>query len=719
MAQQSDKAPRRGRIVLDQFEADRERPRLALHAVDDTGGVIETVSVDEEGSFPVTGAFGEKAARVLIGPADASADARRTFYALPADEFRSLVKAGTEIAIAGRVWQRWFFFRRCVSGTVRRCFPFGFVIDDLIVSRRLDALAAVRRVAGLRPLAPFPFVRCSPVCFGTVEVYRRVCCCTPPPWFEPPLRIPEFPPDFPFPPVGPVDPFGPIGPPGPWPGPDPAPLDLQQLVLTEGAIDEGKIARLHAAEMPASLPAELRQAFYLRHPFLWCHCGVPVKVGQGFVQDGGAFSVCWRAPIILPAPNCREEFAYIVKQPIGGVMVTIYNGVAANQWFPASQQPTLTSYHPFAVGCRHTDVPGDGAFVVLQDIGATPSHQLAKPPQTSFESVGSLLYNSGLLNPVANAADAAGQLLNRNLGGRVALRYHFTESMRPAGAIFYRISVARASASGTPIGPWTPLPAPTWKTWKLGTASEGTIPLGPHPAGGETGLSKIPYDTGDPLGPNEEWQDGQFHGVIDTTNLPNGRHLVMIEVFNAAGARLKPAAAPSTEAGTVAPFTFRRWDSPASTVPVSFAGLTHMFWWDNRPAVARIADIRLNGATSSEQCQFLEASAGAVVQIGYRAYHPQPGTPSFLHRHSLRIRRGLGGPSWQVANLPPDEVGETGPPHTSVPRTLGDLLGDRPAGHQKCAFAVNLHAHVKTTNGAGTLTNLDAHDTAAFAAEIV
>jgi hypothetical protein len=153
----------------------------------------------------------------------------------------------------------------------------------------------------------------------------------------------------------------------------------------------------------------------------------------------------------------------------------------------------------------------------------------------------------------------------------------------------------------------------------------------------------------------------------------------------------------------------------AATIPVPFAALTHMMWWDNRHAVAQIVDIRLNGIPSNEQCQFLEGGPGSTVEIGYRAYHPQPGTPSFLHNHSLTIKRGLNGPSFAVANPPSAEVGEGGPPHTSVSKTLADLLGDLPAGNQKCAFAVNLHAHVKTTNGSGTLTN---PDTAAFAAEI-
>jgi hypothetical protein len=256
----------------------------------------------------------------------------------------------------------------------------------------------------------------------------------------------------------------------------------------------------------------------------------------------------------------------------------------------------------------------------------------------------------------------------------------------------------------------------TWSTWKLNTATPGSIALGPHSAGTENNLSKIPYDKGDPLsGPNEEWQDGQYHGIIPTTDLDNDRYLVMIEVFNAAGGRLKPNTAPAVEAGAPADFTFRRWNVPASTVAVPFAALTHMMWWDNRNAIADIVDIRLNGTSSSEQCQFLEGGAGATVEIGYRAYHPQPGTPSFLHIHSLVITRRLNGPSWQVANPPGAEVGEGGLPHTSLPKPLAELLDSE----QKCAFAVNLHSHVKTTNGAGTLTNLDAGETAAFAAEIV
>lgn len=705
---------KRLRIVLDGSTPEHKLPGLVVHALDADGKVIESTALREDGTLPVNDRI-TRAAKLLIGPADAKPEMRRTFYALGADQLKRAIVDG-EIAIAGKFWQPWFPIRRCVSGNVRRCFPFLDVIDGLLVDHQLAGLPSVRKITGSRAIVRWPWHRCSPLCFGTVEVYRRICCCEPPIVFDPPFDWDDLPievnPDFP--PSPPEDPIGPIG---PRPGPDPAPFELQNLIMTGGAVDQRKVQLLRAKAQLPKLSGSLRQDFIVRHPFLWCHCGVPQKVAQGFIQDGGNFSVCWSEPPRILLPHCHEDFAYIVKQPVGGSLVTIYNGVAANQWFHAGDQPILTSYDPRAIGCRESDVPGEGAFVVLEDIGSTPSYQLATPNQDSFESVGPLSYNSGLLNPAANPADATGQLLNRNLGGDVALQYHFTESMRGVGAVYYRIQVIRADNNGDPTGTSTTLASPTWATWKLNTATPGSIALGPHAVGAESGLSKIPYDTGDPLGTNEEWQDGQFHGVIPTTDFTEGRYLVMLEIFNAAGVRLKPAGAPAAEAGVAAPFTFRRWNVPASTNPVPFAALTHLMWWDNRAAVADIIDLRLNGVASDDECQFLTDDAGGLVTIGYRAYHPQPGTPSFLHNHSLRITRGLNGPFWDVPNTAALEVGEPpAPVHSSIPKSLGELLLP---GHTKCAFAVRLEAHVKTTNGSGTLTNLNRAETAAFAAEIV
>ena len=59
----------------------------------------------------------------------------------PAAEFRKMIQADPELAIAGRIWQPWLPFRRCVSGHVRRCFPFLHVLDDILVSRNLARLS--------------------------------------------------------------------------------------------------------------------------------------------------------------------------------------------------------------------------------------------------------------------------------------------------------------------------------------------------------------------------------------------------------------------------------------------------------------------------------------------------------------------------------------------------------------------------------------------------
>jgi hypothetical protein len=485
MPKSAEQAPRQGRIVLDGFEEGRERPPLVVYALDETGQVLRSMPVEDDGTFSIDETLmSERSVRIMIGPADAKLDERRKFFTLASTQFREMIRVDPDLAIAGGIWQQWLLLRRCVSGKVRRCFPFPHVIDDILVTRNLARLAEVQKAVNFRPLSRYPFFRCSPICFGTIEVYRRICCCPPPVIIDPDDIPIEINPEFPFPP--PEGPFGPIG---PLPGPDPAPLELQSLVLTGGTTDEAKVARLHARALPKSLSVDLRREFVLAHRFLWCRCGPPQKVAQGFVQDGGSFGICWKEPPTLLLPHCHEEFAYIVKQPVGGALVTIYNGVAANQWFSASDQPTLTSYDYRAIGCRDSNVPGEGAFVVLEDIGATPSHLLATPPQASFQSVAAPAYNSGLLNPVANPVDAIGQLLNRNLGGGVALQYHFTEAMRPAGAIYYRIQVAKANGLGNPVGNWTVLAPMTWSTWKLNTAAPGSISLGPHTVGTENNLS--------------------------------------------------------------------------------------------------------------------------------------------------------------------------------------------------------------------------------------
>ncbi|HSQ14646.1 MAG TPA: hypothetical protein VLM90_16590, partial [Candidatus Deferrimicrobium sp.] len=295
---------KRLRIILDGSTAEQKLPGIVVHALDADGKVLESAPLRDEGTLQISARM-TRAAKLLIGPADAKPDTRRTFYVLGAEELKRAIAVG-EIAIAGKIWQPWFPIRRCVSGAVRRCFPYLDVIDGLLVDHRLAALPSVRKVTGSRAIVRWPWHRCSPLCFGTVEVYRRICCCEPPVIFDPPFDWGDLPievnPDFP--PIPPEDPIGPIG---PRPEPNPAPFELQNLIVTGGAVDQRKVQLLRAKAQLPKLSGSLRQDFIVRHPFLWCHCGVTQKVAQGFIQDGGNFSVCWSEPPRILLPHCHEE----------------------------------------------------------------------------------------------------------------------------------------------------------------------------------------------------------------------------------------------------------------------------------------------------------------------------------------------------------------------------------------------------------------------------
>lgn len=191
-------------------------------------------------------------------------------------------------------------------------------------------------------------------------------------------------------------------------------------------------------------------------------------------------------------------------------------------------------------------------------------------------------------------------------------------------------------------------------------------------------------------------------------------------MFDKDGNRLRPNGA--TGAGTDKAFTFRRWTAPGTTFAVPFAALTHMLWWDNRRATAEIVDIRKNGSPSSAECQFLAGAALDTVTVGYRAFHPKPDTtpPGFVLRHSLTLRRGLGGPSWSIEQDTGVNVGGPGavPPHQSQAKTFGELLAPPDDPLTKCAFSLVLHVVTKTTNGEGHSSFFDDTDQAAFAAEV-
>lgn len=724
--------PKKGgyRLRLHDVTDEEKPPDLAVYAVDRSYRPLHVAPVGAEGSFNLPDDARSKSHLLLVGPRSESPDLREgEFLRISPDRLGQAA-----IDISRKQWLSWIQVWRCVGGSVRHCRFGPWIYADLLTPAALQATSvahtahaahAAQQTLGsassisihrglevdLKLHPHFPY-NCDVVCDGLVEVYRRTCCCKP--WIIYDPRLPELIRELEEIPIPPIPPIPPII---RWP-PPPEPPPFHDLeLLKEGALDQRILNAPADLQALRLLPAQEKLAYIQARPYLWCHrsCGTTVKVAQGFLDHDGEFHICWQEPLRLFSRYCHDEYAFIVKQNINGATVVIYNGLAANQWFDAGEDADLTSYHPQARRCRHNDFPGEGAFVLLQDIGDTGTWQLATPDATGWDRVAAPAYNSGLLFPAPSAAAALGQMRNCNLGGTLALRYHFSEPMRGLGARFYRVSVSAADAMGNPTGARTYLDDPvSWLVYRnVGTDIHvESEPLGPNTVGTEPHLFRIPYDA------DEEWQSGQYHALLDTTRFARGRFLLTLEVFNAAGQRMRPAGTPDPGGSVAAAFTFRRWyQQVGPTANVPFGALTHMLWWDNRSAQAQLVDLRQGGEASTETCQFLEGAGDETFSTGYRAYHPEP---AFHLYHRIYWKRGLG---WEAnssgvltspeynpnnAGAPPDPVGVSGT------ATFAAMLQT----HAKCSFALHLYTWVKTHNGSSRLSGLDASDLAAFALEI-
>jgi hypothetical protein len=719
------------RLKLDLVEPveGEETPKLAVYALDKSGEITHSAEVSAQGEARMPAAALNKSAQVVVAPAgaktaaDISTSEQATFHA---EHIKDVIATGAALEIPiGKL----IGIRRCVDGSVERCILFPFVLDELVSkslatsavleSSKFERLATIKATRAsdsiiARPFPPHFPPRCTRICNGLVLVYRRTCCCDP--WIIEDPRLHDLlerlkqlahqRPPIKWPPGPDPGPLGPIV----GPGPDPSPIDRLPF-FNGGTLDEvalyaeQDVRRIESLSAPEAADYISERAYL--HP-LWCHCGASQFVGEGLVQPDGTFRVCWRDPFILLRPECHDQYAFVVRQVINGVTVTIYDGLAANSWFDSPTGVNLVTWDRRAAVCGDPSFPGEGgAFVVLEHIGATRSFRLKTPAQDSWDStLPPSDYNDGLVNPAPSPAAAKGAYLDQNWGGTLALHYHFSESMKGTGAQYYRISTIRADASGNPTGGRTTLAAPLGWLYMEAVGPNILVQaenLGPQTVGGENDLYRIPYFS------DHDWQDDQYHGFLDTTALSDDRYLVMIEVFDGAGNRLKPNG--SSGPGTDKAFTYRRWQTelgPLDNVP--FAALTHMFWWDNRPSTGHIYDLRLNGVENSEECQFLVGTPSSTFSSGYRAYHPNE---LFLLNYSLWWRRGLGGPSGTLiassdnAGAPPAALA------VSPAATFATMLGT----HNRCSFSLNLHVNVKTTNGSGILTGLDADDQAAFALE--
>ena len=753
-----------------------DRPKVVVQAFDASNAVLHTQEVGSDGNFAVPADVLKRAHRVVLGaPNDKGGIQAEASVSYRGSEFKAQIKDGT-LALAEGIWTGFIPNWVCVHGSVQACRRRPWWFDSIFTAatlagratRRAHALslsvapavslAATLRdriVPSLNDLIYWPY-RCAPVCLGSVEVYRRSCCCWPIIFNDSRIddlirdleiyveRLPKLPPPklgFPPPPPPQFDP-------------------LTTPFFKGGGLNEFALNATNDLHLLRSLPRDqaahhINGRAYLFHRL--CLCDQPVKVGSGTIQPNGSFNICWREHLHLLQPNCYEQYAYVVKQTIGGSTHTIYDGLAASAWFAAGDHPVLTSYNGLAFTCNETGTGDGNAYVFLDLIGDTESHELTTPASSGWDRVAAPGPTSGLLFPNVSPG---GHL--RNLGGAVELTFKFSLGMRhpSVGAHYYRVSISRADANGNPTGPrYFYGDGLAWqKIVGADIVPESLGPVNPALVGGVANLYRIPYS-------DEPWVGSvRYHALINTlsanlnvpadllatdpdylANLasPASNHLITIEVFNATGERLRPVGTPPSVwtpspvppvTELAKPFNFRRWFQPGGSVgddtsEVAYAALTHLFCWDNRPPVADITQLVMDGMASLEDCQFLQGPGSSAFAIEYRAYVPDQ---RFQFSHGIGWLRGLnatdanGGVGTLPTPLSPNNAGK--PPAAAVNSGSNSfaLMLTRhnpppmlPATEvlPRCSFAVTLTTYAKTTNGE-SFDYPHAQETAAFALAI-
>ncbi|HVK98606.1 MAG TPA: hypothetical protein VM553_02280, partial [Dongiaceae bacterium] len=580
----------------------------------------------------------------------------------------------------------------------------------------------------LLPHLQFP-LRCQPLCDGVIEIYERECCCHHFHLTDLLDRLRDVLEVLPIPLPDPIpDPI-----PGLTLGAGQVSLTSRQLRAKARSIQQRKTSLDFAAIPPVqlhrdyltlrSLSSELANSYVLERPYLFpffCHCSVR-KVGQTSLQPGGHFDFCYLHVHHHPHHgHCAYTYAYRIKQMINGVLTVVYDGVAAHEYFGAGTPANIRTYNPRARVCA--DGPGDAPpnggvpFVMLEHVGAYGSFHFNFPAQTAVSQVGALDLNDGTYT-TSYAPDCP-------WGGGLGLRLWFSPELEPI-VKYYRLKVFAVSDLGTPVGAPTVLnDTVTWD--KLidipGDTVRAPENLGPLVVGTESDLFKVPYWSS----PDHRYLSGQFHQVWDTarTVFPDGKYMLVIEVFDAAGNRIKPNGAVGP--GTAQPFEFRRWSSASDTDPVPFADAAHVFWVDNTPVGGDIVDLRKSGIANTAECQFMSGTANSTFAIGFKAFHlhgvehaGNGDDNSFMWRYGITWQRGLNGDTGTLGPAPSGgndhtDVGETGGPVSSGSETFGNMLDE----HTKCTFSVTLRVFAKHFTGGGRIQQYDYQETASFALEI-
>src|SRR5262245_24817258 len=133
-------------IRLDGGEDVPERPDLEVHAVD-ADGQATTIAVGKDGAFSLDEKVLARARRIVVTAKGGDPNDKAASFVVRPEALRRAAEVG-ELTIPADAWGRLIILRRCIDATLRRCFPWRFLVDDLL------AQISVLRPQAIAQLSP-------------------------------------------------------------------------------------------------------------------------------------------------------------------------------------------------------------------------------------------------------------------------------------------------------------------------------------------------------------------------------------------------------------------------------------------------------------------------------------------------------------------------------------------------------------------------------------
>ena len=403
------------------------------------------------------------------------------------------------------------------------------------------------------------------------------------------------------------------------------------------------------------------------------------------IQPDGSFSLThcffvWQTPI---------DVYFEVVQTIDAVEREVADPdiLCTTMWnYDGSQSAVITVEDPSAIACNPTQTGPGYLYVWPTAIGNTDLRQI-----DGLET----LSGTGLLPG------------DTPFGGTLSLQTQFDPNLQSSGIVYYRWSYRFDGEAD-----FTEINAPVTHRWMQETISGGVITihlnsvaLGPNLVGSESNLYAIPD-------PNLPWVNindpaDRPYAYFDSTTGTAGRNgmvTLRMEMFDGSGTHVAAG-----NAGHGGPFNYLLpdltataadyTDAPANNIDAN-GDLVFRIQVDNRPCAALLADVQASG-NNADDCGMLHyANATDTVSIAYAATQPA----NFID-WSLSVSRGSHGVVATAGGATSAPVG------SHLDRTAAQLAGTC----VQAAFATNLSAYARATDGYGRQSQYDAGATGAFA----